>query len=579
VNAVKIFISHAHADQLLADALIHLLEVGLEIPDGGIRCTSADGHGLEGGESTASALRADLRDAAVVLGILTPSALSSTYVLMELGAAWAFEKAPVPILAGGLTPGGLPGPFADVHALRIDHPPDMADLLETVSARTQLPKRASAAKVQVALQALLDEGKPGFFGRNRGLATSMTRSAERARGLGAVSIVLLFVGVTAIFGSSSQYIPAIARACMGTAAVFGVLSAYYRAKLKFDEPTLREIWKAQGLNGLLAVLRMLIEGLFFGSAAALSIIGAGHVLSRAGNYLDALFARPVGEGGNDTIKADAIDVEPILHVEPGAGGQATSGGVGGLPTQLVRFISGQRVGKSELAIRLMPLHDISNVSLDAIPQDAGGPVIPLLIEGSNYRAGLSFELRSDISKLDPKYAYGFALHACAQELNPACLGVELPGLFIEKGVHSPALRPAQAPAESESLKGTHFIRVDDELVRLCAINARVQDRCGGIPYDSSRPPSGCADVLTVLAACATRERLRLKLTGHTDLRGGADYNMTLGQSMANSVAQFLVAKGMDKDATESSSRGAMDATGSDEAGWARDRRVDITIAR
>jgi peptidoglycan-associated lipoprotein len=67
--------------------------------------------------------------------------------------------------------------------------------------------------------------------------------------------------------------------------------------------------------------------------------------------------------------------------------------------------------------------------------------------------------------------------------------------------------------------------------------------------------------------------------GHADPRGGSDYNMTLGQSRADSVAMYLVKKGMDKSKAESSSRGAMDATGSDEPTWARDRRVDMMLGQ
>jgi len=55
--------------------------------------------------------------------------------------------------------------------------------------------------------------------------------------------------------------------------------------------------------------------------------------------------------------------------------------------------------------------------------------------------------------------------------------------------------------------------------------------------------------------------------------------MTLGQSRADAVKQYIVDHGMDKAKTDSSSRGAMDATGTDEASWARDRRVDILLGQ
>jgi outer membrane protein OmpA-like peptidoglycan-associated protein len=55
--------------------------------------------------------------------------------------------------------------------------------------------------------------------------------------------------------------------------------------------------------------------------------------------------------------------------------------------------------------------------------------------------------------------------------------------------------------------------------------------------------------------------------------------MTLGQSRADSVKGYMLGQGMDKAKTDSSSRGAMDATGTDEPTWARDRRVDMMLGQ
>jgi BON domain len=66
---------------------------------------------------------------------------------------------------------------------------------------------------------------------------------------------------------------------------------------------------------------------------------------------------------------------------------------------------------------------------------------------------------------------------------------------------------------------------------------------------------------------------------NTITRGSADYNMTLGQSRADAVTTYLTARGVDSAHASSTSRGAMDATGVDEAGWAHDRRVDVLLAK
>jgi peptidoglycan-associated lipoprotein len=54
--------------------------------------------------------------------------------------------------------------------------------------------------------------------------------------------------------------------------------------------------------------------------------------------------------------------------------------------------------------------------------------------------------------------------------------------------------------------------------------------------------------------------------------------MTLGQSRADGVAAYLTARGVRPTNAATTSRGAMDATGRDETGWAHDRRVDVMLS-
>jgi peptidoglycan-associated lipoprotein len=68
------------------------------------------------------------------------------------------------------------------------------------------------------------------------------------------------------------------------------------------------------------------------------------------------------------------------------------------------------------------------------------------------------------------------------------------------------------------------------------------------------------------------------LTGHTDPRGEVEYNLGLGQRRAGSVANYLAGRGMARAHLGATSHGELDATGTDEAGWARDRKVDVTLA-
>jgi peptidoglycan-associated lipoprotein len=119
-----------------------------------------------------------------------------------------------------------------------------------------------------------------------------------------------------------------------------------------------------------------------------------------------------------------------------------------------------------------------------------------------------------------------------------------------------------------------------------AISDEIRSRCG-IPdqdayftFDSARLTSHDRTPLDSVARCFVSGPLKgrhVKLVGRADPRGEAEYNMTLGQSRADEVGQYLVARGLSRTMTMTTSRGAMDATGTDEASWERDRRVDVML--
>ena len=88
-------------------------------------------------------------------------------------------------------------------------------------------------------------------------------------------------------------------------------------------------------------------------------------------------------------------------------------------------------------------------------------------------------------------------------------------------------------------------------------------------------------MLRKLAVCFSTGPLagrQMGLVGHADPRGESEYNMLLGERRATNVKQVIVSEGLAPDKMSTSSRGEMDATGTDEASWARDRRVDVVLA-
>jgi peptidoglycan-associated lipoprotein len=65
------------------------------------------------------------------------------------------------------------------------------------------------------------------------------------------------------------------------------------------------------------------------------------------------------------------------------------------------------------------------------------------------------------------------------------------------------------------------------------------------------------------------------LVGRADPRGTTEYNMALSDRRAQAVKEYLQRLGIDTGKLSKVPRGALDATGTDESGWAKDRRVDF----
>jgi peptidoglycan-associated lipoprotein len=140
---------------------------------------------------------------------------------------------------------------------------------------------------------------------------------------------------------------------------------------------------------------------------------------------------------------------------------------------------------------------------------------------------------------------------------------------------SPSQKGMETPQQASS-SGT--LQISDEIRKACAI-----DRGDAFfPFDSSRLQNRDVTVLNTVARCFTTGPLKgrgMRLVGHADPRGPSEYNVTLGMSRADSVASYLQRQGVAASQTETTSRGAMDATGSNEASWAQDRRVDVMLGR
>jgi peptidoglycan-associated lipoprotein len=128
---------------------------------------------------------------------------------------------------------------------------------------------------------------------------------------------------------------------------------------------------------------------------------------------------------------------------------------------------------------------------------------------------------------------------------------------------------------------TTNLSVSDEIASTCGIPPRTEGKVApSFEFDSAALGDDDRQMLALVAKCLTEGALRgrsVSLVGRADPRGENEYNMTLGGSRANSVQRYMVDLGVGRDKLHPTSRGELDATGTDEAGWAKDRRVDIEL--
>jgi peptidoglycan-associated lipoprotein len=139
----------------------------------------------------------------------------------------------------------------------------------------------------------------------------------------------------------------------------------------------------------------------------------------------------------------------------------------------------------------------------------------------------------------------------------------------------PPAADSQKPGDNPSQSN---INISDEIRKACGIT----DTEAFFAYDSANVRAQDRAVLKKLADCFSTGPLKgreLRLVGHADPRGDDEYNMVLGGRRADNVKSAVTAQGLSAAKVATTSRGKLDATGSDEAGWQKDRRVDVLLGK
>ncbi len=147
--SILVLISHSSKDKALAEALIELLRSALGLLPNQIRCTSVDGYRLPAGVNTDEQLRAEIKSVGVLIGLLTPHSITSTYVLFELGARWGAELFMIPLLAG-ITPERMQGPHRVLNALSCETEAQLIQLVEDIGRQLNLEVQSAASYLKHA---------------------------------------------------------------------------------------------------------------------------------------------------------------------------------------------------------------------------------------------------------------------------------------------------------------------------------------------------------------------------------------------------------------------------------------------
>lgn len=145
---------------------------------------------------------------------------------------------------------------------------------------------------------------------------------------------------------------------------------------------------------------------------------------------------------------------------------------------------------------------------------------------------------------------------------------------------APAATKQETPVDvSQDQQVSPNLAISGDIAAMCGIEASTTPN-PKFEYDKDELTAEDRAVLEQLAVCLTSGALKgrtVSLIGRADPRGTEEYNLGLGSRRAASVSAFLTRLGVNQAQLAVTTRGALDATGSDEASWAQDRRVDIQL--
>jgi peptidoglycan-associated lipoprotein len=144
----------------------------------------------------------------------------------------------------------------------------------------------------------------------------------------------------------------------------------------------------------------------------------------------------------------------------------------------------------------------------------------------------------------------------------------------------PAEAGAEAPTDLESSQIPGGAPGDAQAE---ALRAKLAQRIIYFDFDNAEIRPEFRDVITAHAQNLARNptTMKVRLEGHTDERGSREYNIGLGERRAQSVRRALMLQGVGDAQLVTVSYGEERPAvpGSDEAAWAKNRRVELVYGK
>lgn len=127
--------------------MIDLVLAALPLSPEQIRCTTVDGFRLPLGSQTDQQLRAEVIGVKLLIGVLTPNSLKSSYVLFELGARWGARRPMFPLWAG-VDAETVSGPIKGMNAASCNNHGHLLQFVEEIGQTLGLSLRVPSSYLQ-----------------------------------------------------------------------------------------------------------------------------------------------------------------------------------------------------------------------------------------------------------------------------------------------------------------------------------------------------------------------------------------------------------------------------------------------